>query len=100
MPFNSLSNETSPDYEERTSIMTYRSAMQKVFEVGNFYGLRFTNLAWFLIPGTDKHNVLLGMEVYTCILGVVMAIFAIIIFCRVKERYYKRSWSNHRARLH
>jgi GPH family glycoside/pentoside/hexuronide:cation symporter len=90
VPFNSLANELTPDYEERTSIMTYRSAMQKVFEVANFYGLRFTNLAWFLIPGTGKQNVLLGMRVYTCILGVVMAIFAIIIFLRVKERYYEK----------
>jgi GPH family glycoside/pentoside/hexuronide:cation symporter len=90
VPFNSLANELSPDYEERTSIMTYRSAMQKIFEVGNFYALRFTNLAWFLIPGTGKQNILLGLRVYTCILGVIMAIFAIIIFLRVKERYYEK----------
>jgi GPH family glycoside/pentoside/hexuronide:cation symporter len=90
VPFNSLANELSPDYEERTSIMTYRSAMQKVFEVANFYALRFTNLSWFLVPGTGKQNVLLGMQVYTCILGVIMAIFAIIIFLRVKERYYEK----------
>jgi GPH family glycoside/pentoside/hexuronide:cation symporter len=80
VPYNSLGNELSPDYEERTSIMTYRSAIQKVFEVGNFYALRFTNLAWFLIPGTGKQNVLLG---------VIMAIFSITIFFRVKERYYE-----------
>ena len=90
VPFNSLANELTPDYEERTSIMTYRSAMQKVFEVATFYALRFTNLACFLIPGTDKHNVLHGMQVYSCILGVVMAVFAIIIFLRVKERYYEK----------
>ncbi|MGA2071422.1 MAG: MFS transporter [Sedimentisphaerales bacterium] len=90
VPFNSLANELTPDYEERTSIMTYRSAMQKVFEVANFYALRFTNLAWFLVPGTGKQNVLRGMQVYTCILGIVMAIFAIIIFLRVKERYYEK----------
>jgi glycoside/pentoside/hexuronide:cation symporter, GPH family len=90
VPFNSLANELTPDYEERTSLMTYRSAMQKVFEVASFYALRFTNLACFLIPGTDKHNVLRGMQVYSCILGVVMAVFAIIIFLRVKERYYEK----------
>ena len=90
VPFNSLANELTPDYEERTSIMTYRSAMQKVFEVATFYALRFTNLACFLIPGTDKHNVLRGMQVYSCILGVVMAVFAIVIFLRVKERYYEK----------
>jgi GPH family glycoside/pentoside/hexuronide:cation symporter len=89
VPYNSLGAELTPDYEERTSIMTYRSAIQKVFEVGNFYALAFTNLAWFLIPGTGKQNILLGMQVYTCILGVVMAIFAIIIFLRVKEPYYE-----------
>lgn len=90
VPYNSLGNELTPDYEERTSIMTFRSAMQKIFEVGNFYALRFTNLAWFLLPGGEGKNTLLGMQVYTGILGTVMAIFAIIIFFRVKERYYEK----------
>jgi len=70
--------------------MTYRSVMQKIFEVGNFYALRFTNLAWFLIPATGAKNTLLGMQVYTSGLGILMAIFAIIIFFKVKERYYEK----------
>jgi len=90
VPYNSLGNELTPDYEERTSVMTYRSVMQKIFEVGNFYALRFTNLAWFLIPGTGKKNTLMGMQVYTSIIGALMALFAIIIFFRVKERYYEK----------
>ena len=90
VPYNSLGAEMTPDYEERTSVMTYRSVMQKIFEVGNFYALRFTNLAWFLIPGTGKKNTLLGMQVYSSILGVLMAVFALIIFFRVKERYYEK----------
>jgi len=88
VPYYSLGAEMSPDYHERTSIMSYRSMTQKVSELGNFYALRFTNLAWFLLPGTQQKNTLLGMRVYTMILGVVMAVFAIIIFFRVKERYY------------
>jgi len=90
VPYYSLSNEMTPDYEERTSLMAYRSMAQKVSELGNFYALRFTNLAWFLIPGTGEKNVLLGLKVYSSILGVVMAIFAVIIFFRVKERYYEK----------
>jgi GPH family glycoside/pentoside/hexuronide:cation symporter len=90
VPYNSLSNEMTPDYEERTSVMAYRSMAQKVSELGNFYALRFTNLAWFLVPGTGQKNTLLGLKVYSSILGVVMAIFAIIIFFRVKERYYEK----------
>ncbi|MBU0571690.1 MAG: MFS transporter [Candidatus Omnitrophica bacterium] len=90
VPYYSLGAEMSPDYEERTSIMSYRSMAQKVSELGNFYALRFTNLAWFLIPGTGQKNTLLGIQVYTAILGVVMAIFAIVVFFRVKERYYEK----------
>ena len=90
IPYYSLSAEMSPDYDERTSIMSYRSIAQKIAELGNFYALRFTNLAWFLLPGTGQKNTLLGLQVYTSILGIVMAIFSIIIFFRVKERYYDK----------
>ncbi|MBN1526312.1 MAG: MFS transporter [Candidatus Omnitrophica bacterium] len=90
VPYYSLSAEMTPDYEERTSIMAYRSMAQKVSELGNFYALRFTNLAWFLIPGTAQKNTLRGVQVYTAILGVVMAIFAITIFLKTKERYYDK----------
>jgi len=90
VPYYSLSCEMTPDYEERTSIMSYRSMAQKVAELGNFYALRFTNLAWFLVPGTGEKNTLLGIQVYSSILGVVMAIFAVAIFLRTKERYYDK----------
>ncbi len=99
VPFNSLGPELSPDYDERTSVMTYRSVMQKIFEVGNFYALRFTNLAWFLIPGTDNKNTLFGIQVYTSLLGILMAVFAVIIFFRVKERYYDKVVTKITARI-
>jgi GPH family glycoside/pentoside/hexuronide:cation symporter len=91
VPYNSLGAEMTPDYEERTSVMTYKGSMQKIFEVANFYALRFTNLSWFLLPGTVVgKNTLAGMQVYSCILGSLMAIFSIVIFFRVKERYYEK----------
>jgi len=99
VPYYSLSNEMTPDYEERTSLMAYRSMTQKISELGNFYALRFTNLAWFLIPGTGQKNTLLGLKVYSSILGVVMAVIAIIIFFRVKERYYDKVVVNVRERI-
>ena len=90
VPFNSLGAEMTPDYQERTSVMTFRSSMQKIFEIGNFYALRFTNLSWFLLPGRVGKDTLLGMQVYTSILGLLMAAFAVIIFFRTKERYYDK----------
>ncbi len=99
VPYYSLGAEMTPDYEERTSIMAYRSMAQKVSELGNFYALRFTNLAWFLIPGTGEKNTLLGVKVYTSILGIVMAVFAIIIFLKTKERYYDKVVINVKERI-
>ncbi len=90
VPYNSLGAELTPDYEERTSVMTFRSVMQKIMEVGNFYALKFTNLSFFLLPGGEGKNTLLGIQVYSSILGVLMAIFAILIFFNVKERYYEK----------
>ncbi len=100
VPYNSLGAELTPDYEERTSVMTYRSVMQKIFEVGNFYALRFTNLAWFLLPATGKKNTLFGMQVYTSIIGVIMAIFAVVIFLRVPERYYEKVVVKTKEKIH
>jgi GPH family glycoside/pentoside/hexuronide:cation symporter len=96
MPFNSLSNEMTPDYNERTSIMTYRSAMQKIFEVGNFYALKFTNLFVITAPvvvgsatANAQKNTLLGVRYYTMILGALMICAAIYMFFNLKERYYE-----------
>jgi GPH family glycoside/pentoside/hexuronide:cation symporter len=99
IPYNSLGAELSPDYDERTSIMTYMSVMQKIFEIGNYYALRFTNLAWFLLPDNTGKNTILGIQVYTPILGILMAVFAIIIFFRVKERYYDKVVVKTRERI-
>ncbi len=90
VPYNSLGAELTPDYEERTSIMTFRNVTQKIMEIGNFYALKFTNLSFFLLSNGEGKNTLLGIQVYTAILGTLMAIFAIIIFINVKERYYEK----------
>jgi len=89
VPFHSLGSEMTPDHDERTSIMTYKGAMQKIFEIANFYALKFTNLAWFLLPDGGK-DTLYGIQVYTSILGITMAVFAVVIFIRVPERYYEK----------
>jgi glycoside/pentoside/hexuronide:cation symporter, GPH family len=95
MPWNSLGAESTPDYDERTNLMAYKSAFQKIFEIGNFYGLRFTNLSIFLLPAVvegemQRKNTLLGMQVYTSILGLMICVFSIIMFFKLKERYYEK----------
>jgi GPH family glycoside/pentoside/hexuronide:cation symporter len=88
MPFQSLGNELTPDYHERTSVMSFKGVIQKVFEVAFFLGLPFTNLALFYNASTGKQNVLLGVQVYCGILGVIMTVSGLLVFFNVKERYY------------
>ena len=88
MPYQSLGNELTPDYHERTSVMTYKGVIQKVFEVAFFIGLPFTNLALFTNAATGKQNILLGVQVYCSILGALMLINGLLVFFNVRERYY------------
>ena len=88
MPYQSLGNELTPDYHERTSVMTYKMVIQKFFEVAFFIGLPFTNLAFFTIAATGKQNILLGVQVFCGILGALMLVNGLLVFFNVKERYY------------
>lgn len=88
MPYQSLGNELTPDYHERTSVMTFKMVIQKFFEIAFFIGLPFTNLAIFTIAATGKQNVLLGVQVFCGILGVLMLVNGLLVFFNVKERYY------------
>ena len=88
MPYQSLGNELTPDYHERTSVMSYKMVIQKLFEVAFFVGLPFTNLAIFTIAATGKQNILLGVQVFCGLLGALMLLNGLLVFFNVKERYY------------
>ena len=88
MPYQSLGNELTPDYHERTSVMTFKMVIQKFFEVAFFIGLPFTNLAIFTVAATGKQNILLGVQVFCGILGALMLLNGLLVFFNVKERYY------------
>jgi len=93
MPFQSLGAEMTPDYNERTRVMSYKGAIQKVMEIGNFCALQVATWAGTRFVSAPegavvKPNTLLGMQIYTCALGVVMAGIGIIMFLSIRERYY------------
>lgn len=93
MPFQSLGAEMSPDYNERTRVMSFKGAIQKVMEIGNFSALQVatwagTRWASASSDGTVKTDTLLGIQIYTCALGAIMIIFSITMFASIRERYY------------
>ena len=112
MPYQSLGAELTPDYHERTSVFSYRFAMQKVPEVALYYYAQFTTLAVWVgasegdgLAGVkrlltsasawrsavnEKPNILLGAQVYFTSLGLLMVVAGIGLFFLVRERYYEK----------
>lgn len=87
MAFQSLGAEMTPDYHERTSVMSYKGAIQKAAEVGMFFAAQFTTLSMFA-DGDGKPNILRGAQVYCVFLGALMVVAAIAMFFVLRERYY------------
>jgi GPH family glycoside/pentoside/hexuronide:cation symporter len=111
MPWNSLAQEMTPDYNERTNVWSYRNAVQKIPELGLFFAAQFMTMAvwvgatnsnvfarvkqlftsgaaWGPAPAGTKPNILLGAQVYCTALGLLMVIGAIVMFVVMRERYY------------
>ncbi len=111
VPYDCMGVELTPDYHERTSVWSYRNAVQKVAELGLFFAAQFMTMAvwvgatsedvwdrihlllttasaWAAAPEDTKPNILLGAQVYCTVLGILMAVAAIIMFFTLRERYY------------
>jgi len=98
MPWVSLGSELTPDYNERTSLMSIKITVQKLPELTMFFALQFTTLAIFNMPN-GKPNILLGAKVLTIILGFIMVLAAIGVFTLVRERYYDYVVSKKQERI-
>ncbi len=88
MPWNSLGAEMTPDYHERTRVMSAKNAVQKIPELGLFVAAQFTTLAVFN-DAAGKPDILRGAQVYTAILGVIMVLVSVVMFKLTRERYYE-----------
>jgi GPH family glycoside/pentoside/hexuronide:cation symporter len=98
MPWISLGAEMTPDYHERTNVMSWRSAIQKVPELAMFFAAQFTTLAIFN-EANGKPDILRGAQVYCMILGAIMVAMAIAIFALSRERYYATVVRQHQQRI-
>jgi GPH family glycoside/pentoside/hexuronide:cation symporter len=121
MPYQSLGAELTPDYHERTSVMSWKSGLQKVAEFTTFFSPYFitsavfvgathrtilrsfrllatTSAAWSRAAPGEQPNMLQGAQVYFTLLGALMALIGILIFLFVRERYYGQVVSRNQAR--
>lgn len=97
-PYQSLGSEMTPDYNERTSLFSYKGAIQKIPEIATFGSAAFITMAWFnKADGTP--DMLAGARVFSLILGVIMIGVGIYMFFTLKERYYEKVCASHQNRV-
>jgi GPH family glycoside/pentoside/hexuronide:cation symporter len=113
MPYQSLANELTPDYHERTAVFAFKNAFQKIPELGLFFFGRFFSMAvwvgadsghvgeslrrlfttaeaWRSAADGAKPNMLLGAQVYLGLCGLIMLVAGFGCVTLVRERYYDR----------
>lgn len=121
MPYQSLGNELTPDYHERTSVFSYKNAVQKLPELGLFYFGNFfsltawagadssnvfarikqlltTTAAWHTAPN-NAANTLIGAQVYLAVCGLIMIAVGFLSTFLVRERYYDKLIANSQTRI-
>jgi glycoside/pentoside/hexuronide:cation symporter, GPH family len=87
-PYQSLGAELTPDYNERTSVMSYKGVIQKTAGAMIGWALAFANLPMFRDPATGKVDVARGAMWAAAIAGCWMILSGVVNFLFVKERYY------------
>lgn len=122
MPYMSLGNEMTPDYHERTSVYSYKNAVQKIPELGLFFFGNFfsraawvgadssnvferikllltTSEAWRSAPDGANPNLLLGAQVYLVFCGLGIIVVGLMCVTLVRERYYTKLVSKSQQRI-
>lgn len=91
MPYQSLGAELTPDYNERTSIMSWKAVIQKISGMMLGGALWLATRPFFNDPATGKPDVARGAMWAAAIAGGIMVISGLCNFIFVRERYYEKA---------
>jgi Na+/melibiose symporter-like transporter len=88
MPYQSLGAELTPDYNERTSVLSWKAVIQKLSGMMLAGGLWFASRPMFNDPVTGMPDIARGAVWASAIAGGLMIISGFANFFFVPERYY------------
>jgi len=90
-PYQSLGAELTPDYNERTTVQSYKAFVQKTAGAILGSGVWFATRPMFNDPATGKPDVAFGAVCAAAICGALMIVAGIVNFSFVQERYYEKA---------
>ena len=88
MPYESLNLELTPDYNERTSVTSYKAFFQKIAFMIVGWAWFITQLPYFTDPVTGKHDALAGARALSVVVGLAIIGVGLLPAFFVKERFY------------
>ncbi len=99
MPYQSLGAELTPDYNERTNVMSWRAVVQKI--AGGMLGgaLFIATRPMFNDPVTGKPDVARGAVYAAAIAGAIMIIAGLCNFFFTRERYYEKAEAQEKVKF-
>jgi GPH family glycoside/pentoside/hexuronide:cation symporter len=90
-PYQSLGAELTPDYDERTTVQSYKAFVQKAAGAILGSGIWFATRPMFDDPATGKPDVAFGAVCAAAICGALVIIAGVVNFTHVEERYYGKA---------
>jgi GPH family glycoside/pentoside/hexuronide:cation symporter len=91
MPYQSLGAELTPDYNERTSVMSWRAVVQTIAAMLGSWAWWFASRPWFNDPSTHQPDLARGATCAAALAGGIMILSGIASFAFVRERYYQKA---------
>lgn len=90
-PYQSLGAELSPDYDERTSVMSWRAIVQTLAAMLVNWAWWFASRPLFNDRSTGQPNLARGAMWAATIAGVIVILSGCVSFLFVRERYYQKA---------
>jgi GPH family glycoside/pentoside/hexuronide:cation symporter len=91
MPYQSLGAEMTPDYNERTSVMSWKAVVQTIALMLVSWSWWFASRPIFNDPKTGQPNLAKGAVWAATIAGSIMILAGFTCFYFTRERYYQKA---------
>lgn len=90
MPYQSMLLEMTGDYNERTSVTSYRALFQNLATVVSGWVWAITQLPFFIDQSTGEADTLAGIRTVAIVMGVLVIVLGILPGLFIRERHYDK----------
>jgi GPH family glycoside/pentoside/hexuronide:cation symporter len=97
MPYQSLGAEMTPDYNERTSVMSWKAVVQTIALMLVSWAWWFASRPIFNDPQTGQPNLAKGAAWAGALAGIIMILAGAACFYFTRERYYQKALAQNRV---